>query len=41
MEEFDFETFKSEALSKLKAGEAPLGKEGVFTPLLKAFLEEA
>ena len=41
MEKFDFESFKSEALAKLKAGESPLGKEGVLTPLIKAFLEEA
>ena len=41
MEKFDFEAFKAEALAKLKAGESPLGKEGVFAPLLKAFLEEA
>ena len=41
MGKFDFESFKSEALAKLKAGESPLGKEGVLTPLIKAFLEEA
>lgn len=41
LEEFDFEAFKKSALDKLKAGEAPLGKDGAFTPLLKVFLEEA
>ncbi|MEO0899010.1 MAG: IS256 family transposase [Bacteroidota bacterium] len=41
MENFDFESFKAEALEKLKAGKGLSGKDGAFTPLLKAFLEEA
>lgn len=39
--QFDFEAFKSDAISKLKAGEGLTGDGGAFTPLLKAFLEEA
>lgn len=38
---FDFEAFKKQAASRLKKGDSLLGKEGVFTPLLKQFLEEA
>src|SRR5512137_325146 len=38
---FDFEAFKKEAAARLKKGETLLGKDGVFTPLLKEFLEEA
>lgn len=38
---FDFEAFKKQATSRLKKGETLLGKDGVFTPLLKEFLEEA
>lgn len=38
---FDFEAFKKQAASRLKHGETLLGKDGVFTPLLKEFLEEA
>lgn len=38
---FDFETFKAEAISKLKAGKGLTGEQGAFTPLLKSFLEEA
>lgn len=38
---FDFEAFKKQAASRLKKGETLLGKDGVFTPLLKEFLEEA
>jgi len=37
---FDFEAFKQEAKSRLKKGETLLGRDGVFTPLLKEFLEE-
>lgn len=36
---FDFEQFQSGALKKMKKGSPLLGKEGVFTPLLKEFLE--
>jgi putative transposase len=38
---FDFETFKKDAANRLKNGDTLLGKEGVLTPLLKEFLEEA
>lgn len=38
---FDFEAFKKEAAARLKKGETLLGRDGVFTPLLKEFLEEA
>jgi putative transposase len=38
---FDFEAFKKQAATRLKSGESLLGKDGVFTPLLKEFLEEA
>lgn len=38
---FDFEAFKKQAASRLKQGDTLLGKDGVFTPLLKQFLEEA
>lgn len=40
-QKFDFEAFKKEAAERLKKGGTVLGKEGVFTPLLKEFLEEA
>lgn len=40
-EPFDFEKFESEAIERLKKGEALLGKEGIMTPLLKRFLERA
>ena len=39
--EFDLEAFREEAVSKLQAGDGLLGKDGAFTPLLKAFLEQA
>jgi transposase-like protein len=38
-EKFDFEAFQVEALKKMREGSPLLGKEGVFTPLLKKFLE--
>jgi len=38
---FDYEAFKKTAAARLKKGDSLLGKEGVFTPLLKEFLEEA
>lgn len=41
MEKFDYEKFKKEAQAKMKAGEPLVGKEGIFTPLLKSFLEES
>jgi transposase-like protein len=40
-EKFDFENFKKTAALRLKKGESLLGREGVLTPLLKDFLEEA
>lgn len=40
-EEFDYEAFKAQALKELLDGGDLLGKEGVFTPLLKDFLEES
>ena len=39
--EFDFEAFRKDAIAKLQAGEGLLGEGGAFTPLLKAFLEQA
>jgi putative transposase len=36
---FDFESFREEALGRLKAGDPMLGKDGIFTPLLREFLE--
>jgi transposase-like protein len=38
---FDYEAFKKEAAERLKKGGSMLGKDGVFTPLFKEFLEEA
>jgi len=38
---FDFEAFKKQAAARLKKGETLLGKKGIFTPLIKEFLEEA
>ena len=40
-QEFDLEAFRKDAVSKLQAGDGLLGKDGAFTPLLKAFLEQA
>ncbi len=40
-QEFALETFRKEAVSKLRAGDGLLGKNGAFTPSLKAFLEQA
>lgn len=40
-ENFDFESFKKEAIAKLRAGKGLSGSEGAFTPLIKNFLEEA
>lgn len=36
---FDFDEFKNQALADLKAGKPMWGKEGIFTPLMKQFLE--
>ena len=38
-EDFDFEAFKEEVVSGLKAGRPFLGKDGTVTPLLKRILE--
>lgn len=38
---FDFESFKKQAAERLKAGESFFGRDGVLTPLLKEFVEEA
>jgi putative transposase len=40
-EKFDFEAFQKAATSRIKSGAPLLGSEGVFTPLLKEFLEAA
>lgn len=39
--EFDFTAFEKEAIEGLKAGKEVFGKEGLFTPLLKRFLEKS
>lgn len=36
---FDYEQFKEEALKALQSGKPIMGEEGIFTPLLKHFLE--
>lgn len=38
---FNFNEFKSEALSKLKTGQSLTGKDGILTPLIKELLESA
>jgi putative transposase len=38
---FDFEAFKKQAADRLRAGDTFFGKDGVLTPLLKEFVEEA
>lgn len=38
---FDFESFKKQAADRLKAGDWFFGRDGVLTPLLKEFVEEA
>jgi transposase-like protein len=38
---FDFEEFKNQAIADMKAGKSLIGKDGVFTPLMKEFLEAA
>lgn len=39
--EFDYEGFKNKAIADLKAGKAMFGQDGIFTPLMKEFLEAA
>jgi len=38
---FDFEGFKNKAIADMKAGKSLIGKDGIFTPLMKEFLEAA
>ena len=38
---FNFEEFKAQAIADMKAGKSLVGKEGIFTPLMKEFLEAA
>jgi transposase-like protein len=38
---FDFEEFKNQAIADMKAGKSLMGKDGIFTPLMKEFLEAA
>ncbi len=38
-EEFDFEAFSKQASEDLKAGKPMIGKNGIFTPLLKRLIE--
>ena len=38
-EDFNFKDFEEQALEKLKAGEPLTGENGIFTPLIKRFLE--
>ena len=38
-ETFDFESFKAGAMKELYAGKPLMGEGGIFTPLLKHFLE--
>ncbi len=38
---FDFNDFKTEALSQLKLGQSLTGKDGILTPLIKELLEAA
>jgi transposase-like protein len=37
----EFEAFKTKALEQLKSGQSLTGKDGVFAPLLKSFIESA
>jgi putative transposase len=38
-DQFDFESFKEGAMQDLYAGKPLMGEQGIFTPLLKHFLE--
>jgi transposase-like protein len=40
-EKFDFDSFEKEAIEGLKTGKEVFGKHGLFTPLLKRFLEKS
>jgi putative transposase len=37
--QFDFESFEEGAIQDLYAGKPLMGEQGIFTPLLKHFLE--
>ena len=37
--DFNYEEFKQQAIAKIKQGKGISGKDGVFTPLIKEFLE--
>ena len=37
----EFEAYKAKALEQLKSGQSLTGKDGVFGPLLKSFIESA
>lgn len=41
VEKFDYESFRQSALEAYKSGKPLMGKEGIFTPLLKEFSEGA
>ena len=38
---FNYEDFKNQAISEMRTGKSLVGKEGIFTPLIKEFLEAA
>lgn len=38
---FNFEDFKRQAIADMKSGKSLVGKDGIFTPLMKEFLEAA
>jgi len=38
---FNYEEFKQQAIAKIKQGKGISGKDGIFTPLIKEFLESA
>lgn len=40
-DDFDFETFKKNAIKSLKEGKSLSGKDGIITPLIKMLLEKA
>ena len=39
--DFNYEEFKQQAIAKIKQGKGISGKDGIFTPLIKEFLESA
>lgn len=38
---FNLEEFKNQAIADMKAGKSLVGKDGIFTPLMKEFLKAA